>query len=185
MACGNQSLESRPVRAAVGDRLLRAISCCSRPAAAPPVRAGPAGATGRDRAGGTVRPRGSRAQCQHGHRHHRNDHERHDQRSAGRASSSSPIRTACPCKDCRRPTSAGSSPSSCRAKMALSSQWNSYIYTTVTPSGCPAGVAACDTTPKTQATVESATSGTLGRQWRRHLSVHVQDRHHEGAERHL
>jgi OmcA/MtrC family decaheme c-type cytochrome len=43
----------------------------------------------------------------------------------------------------------------------LSSQWNSYIYTTVTPSGCPDGVAACDTAPKTQATVESATSGTL------------------------
>ena len=43
----------------------------------------------------------------------------------------------------------------------LSSVWNSYIYTTVTPSGCPDGVATCDTTPKTQATVESATSGTL------------------------
>jgi OmcA/MtrC family decaheme c-type cytochrome len=42
-----------------------------------------------------------------------------------------------------------------------SSQWNSYIYTTVTPSGCPDGVGACDTTPKTQPTVESATSGTL------------------------
>ena len=40
------------------------------------------------------------------------------------------------------------------------SQWNSYIYTTVTPAGCPTGVAACDTAPKTQATVESATSGT-------------------------
>jgi OmcA/MtrC family decaheme c-type cytochrome len=42
-----------------------------------------------------------------------------------------------------------------------SSQWNSYIYSTVTPSGCPSGVAACDTTPKTQPTVETATSGTL------------------------
>ncbi len=42
-----------------------------------------------------------------------------------------------------------------------SSQWNSYISTTVTPSGCPDGVAACDTTPKAQATVESATGGTL------------------------
>ena len=43
----------------------------------------------------------------------------------------------------------------------LSSVWNSYIFSTVTPSGCPTGVAACDTTPKTQATVESAASGTL------------------------
>jgi len=42
-----------------------------------------------------------------------------------------------------------------------SSQWNSYIYTTVTPGACPDGVAACDTTPKTQATVESAASGAL------------------------
>jgi len=42
-----------------------------------------------------------------------------------------------------------------------SSQWNSYIYETVTPSGCPAGVAACDTTAKVQATVESAATGTL------------------------
>jgi OmcA/MtrC family decaheme c-type cytochrome len=42
-----------------------------------------------------------------------------------------------------------------------SSQWNSYIYSTVTPSGCPTGVAACDTTPKTQPTVEAATSGTF------------------------
>jgi OmcA/MtrC family decaheme c-type cytochrome len=42
-----------------------------------------------------------------------------------------------------------------------SSQWNSYIFSTVTPTGCPAGVAACDATPKIQATVESATLGTL------------------------
>jgi OmcA/MtrC family decaheme c-type cytochrome len=42
-----------------------------------------------------------------------------------------------------------------------SSQWNSYIYTTATPAACPAGVAACETAPKTQGTVESATSGTL------------------------
>jgi OmcA/MtrC family decaheme c-type cytochrome len=42
-----------------------------------------------------------------------------------------------------------------------SSQWNSYIYSTVTPSGCPPGVAACDTTPKTQPTVEAATSGAF------------------------
>ena len=42
-----------------------------------------------------------------------------------------------------------------------SSQWNSYIYETVTPSGCPAGVAACDTAAKVQATVESAATGTL------------------------
>jgi OmcA/MtrC family decaheme c-type cytochrome len=42
-----------------------------------------------------------------------------------------------------------------------SSQWNSYIYSSVTPAGCPAGVAACDTSPRTQAGVESATSGTF------------------------
>jgi len=42
-----------------------------------------------------------------------------------------------------------------------SSQWNSYIYETVTPSGCPGGVAKCDTTPKVQATVENAATGTL------------------------
>ena len=42
-----------------------------------------------------------------------------------------------------------------------SSQWNSYIFSTVTPLGCPAGVAACDSTAKIQATVESATLGTL------------------------
>ena len=43
----------------------------------------------------------------------------------------------------------------------MSSQWNSYIYSSVTPSGCPAGVAACDTSPQTQAGVESAASGTF------------------------
>ena len=43
----------------------------------------------------------------------------------------------------------------------MSSQWNSYIFSSVTASGCPAGVAACDTGPQTQASVESATSGTL------------------------
>jgi len=41
------------------------------------------------------------------------------------------------------------------------SQWNSYIYGVVTPAGCPAGVAACDSAPQTQATVESAATGTL------------------------
>jgi len=41
------------------------------------------------------------------------------------------------------------------------SQWNSYIYGTVAPSGCPAGVPACATKPETQATVEAATSGTF------------------------
>ncbi|MGO9991955.1 MAG: OmcA/MtrC family decaheme c-type cytochrome [Steroidobacteraceae bacterium] len=43
----------------------------------------------------------------------------------------------------------------------MSSQWNSYIYSTVTPAGCPSGAPACDTTPATQASVESATSGAL------------------------
>jgi OmcA/MtrC family decaheme c-type cytochrome len=42
-----------------------------------------------------------------------------------------------------------------------SSQWNSYIYLTATPSGCPAGVPMCATTPETQATVEAAATGTF------------------------
>ena len=41
------------------------------------------------------------------------------------------------------------------------SQWNSYIYATVAPAACPAGVPACATAPKTQATVEAATSGSF------------------------
>jgi len=41
------------------------------------------------------------------------------------------------------------------------SQWNSYIYGTVAPAACPAGVPACATAPKTQAMVEAATSGTF------------------------
>jgi OmcA/MtrC family decaheme c-type cytochrome len=43
----------------------------------------------------------------------------------------------------------------------ISSQWNSYIYLTATPAGCPSGVAACDSSPQTQATVEAAATGTL------------------------
>ena len=42
-----------------------------------------------------------------------------------------------------------------------SSQWTSYIYGSVTPSGCPSGVSMCDTTAQTQAMTEAATSGTL------------------------
>jgi len=45
-----------------------------------------------------------------------------------------------------------------------SSQWNSYIYSTVSPTGCPAGVAAppgCASTPQTQATVENGAAGAL------------------------
>ena len=42
-----------------------------------------------------------------------------------------------------------------------SSQWNSYIYATATPSGCPSGATACDSAPKVQATTESAKNGTL------------------------
>jgi OmcA/MtrC family decaheme c-type cytochrome len=42
-----------------------------------------------------------------------------------------------------------------------SSQWKSYIYGTVAPAACPAGVTACATTPEVQATVEAATTGTL------------------------
>src|SRR3984957_11874448 len=43
-----------------------------------------------------------------------------------------------------------------------SSQWNSYIVTTVTPAACPAGVAACKTAPRTKATVETTRGGPLG-----------------------
>src|SRR5271170_1036560 len=44
-----------------------------------------------------------------------------------------------------------------------SSQWNSYIYGTVTPAGCPAGVgpSGCASAPQTQATVENGATGTL------------------------
>jgi OmcA/MtrC family decaheme c-type cytochrome len=44
-----------------------------------------------------------------------------------------------------------------------SSQWNSYIYGTVTPAGCPTGVgpSGCDSAPQTQATTESGATGTL------------------------
>jgi OmcA/MtrC family decaheme c-type cytochrome len=41
------------------------------------------------------------------------------------------------------------------------SQWNSYIYSTVAPYPCPAGVVSCDTTPRTQAGVEAATTGSF------------------------
>ena len=42
-----------------------------------------------------------------------------------------------------------------------SSQWKSYIYSTVLPAPCPAGVTACATTPQVQAGVEAATTGSL------------------------
>jgi len=42
-----------------------------------------------------------------------------------------------------------------------SSQWNSYIYGTVAPAACPAGVPACATTAQTQAMVEAASTGAL------------------------
>jgi len=41
------------------------------------------------------------------------------------------------------------------------SQWNSYIYSTVPPATCPAGVTACATTPTTQASVEAGATGAL------------------------
>jgi OmcA/MtrC family decaheme c-type cytochrome len=41
------------------------------------------------------------------------------------------------------------------------SQWTSYIYVSVSPEGCAVGVATCLTAARTQATTESATSGTL------------------------
>jgi OmcA/MtrC family decaheme c-type cytochrome len=43
----------------------------------------------------------------------------------------------------------------------MSSQWNSYIFSTVAPAACPAGVPACATTPEPQASVEAATSGAF------------------------
>jgi OmcA/MtrC family decaheme c-type cytochrome len=42
-----------------------------------------------------------------------------------------------------------------------SSRWNSYIYSSVIPTGCPSGAMGCDTTPQIQATVEAATAGTF------------------------
>jgi len=43
----------------------------------------------------------------------------------------------------------------------MASYWTSYIYHTVTPSGCPTGASACDKTAATQPTTESAASGML------------------------
>jgi OmcA/MtrC family decaheme c-type cytochrome len=42
-----------------------------------------------------------------------------------------------------------------------SSHWSSYIYGTVPPAACPAGVAACATVPKVQANIENGALGTL------------------------
>ncbi len=42
-----------------------------------------------------------------------------------------------------------------------SSYWTSYIYQTVTPSGCPTGVTSCDTAPAIQPATESGTTGKL------------------------
>jgi OmcA/MtrC family decaheme c-type cytochrome len=41
------------------------------------------------------------------------------------------------------------------------SHWTSYVYSTETPSGCPAGVTSCSNVPTTQAGTEKATSGKL------------------------
>jgi OmcA/MtrC family decaheme c-type cytochrome len=41
------------------------------------------------------------------------------------------------------------------------SQWKSYIFSTVSPGTCPAGVTACATAPQTQAGTESASNGML------------------------
>ncbi|HXZ59455.1 MAG TPA: OmcA/MtrC family decaheme c-type cytochrome [Steroidobacteraceae bacterium] len=41
------------------------------------------------------------------------------------------------------------------------STWQSYIYHTVTPTGCPSGVTSCLAAAAVQATTESGTSGTL------------------------
>lgn len=42
-----------------------------------------------------------------------------------------------------------------------SSTWQSYIYHTVTPSGCPTGASSCLAAAATQATTENGASGTL------------------------
>jgi len=42
-----------------------------------------------------------------------------------------------------------------------SSTWQSYLYKSVTASGCPTGATSCLTTTANQATTESGTSGTL------------------------
>jgi len=41
------------------------------------------------------------------------------------------------------------------------SRWNSYIYGTVPPYPCPAGVSSCATASQTQAQVEAASTGTF------------------------
>jgi OmcA/MtrC family decaheme c-type cytochrome len=41
------------------------------------------------------------------------------------------------------------------------STWQSYIYHTVTPSGCPTGATSCLSAPATQATTESGATGKL------------------------
>ncbi len=41
------------------------------------------------------------------------------------------------------------------------SAWQSYIYHTVTPSGCPSGATSCLSAPATQATTENGASGKL------------------------
>jgi OmcA/MtrC family decaheme c-type cytochrome len=43
----------------------------------------------------------------------------------------------------------------------MSSYWTSYIYETVTPSGCPTGATSCDTASAIQPTTESGATGTL------------------------
>ena len=43
----------------------------------------------------------------------------------------------------------------------MASQWKSYIYSTVSPGTCPAGVIGCATAPQTQAGNESAADGVL------------------------
>ena len=43
----------------------------------------------------------------------------------------------------------------------MSSYWTSYIYHSVTPSGCPAGVTSCETAAAIQPTTENGATGTL------------------------
>jgi hypothetical protein len=48
-----------------------------------------------------------------------------------------PMRTARRCRACPRPTWAGRIAQLVPGQNGMSSQWNSYIYTTVTPVGLP------------------------------------------------
>ncbi|HTV95548.1 MAG TPA: OmcA/MtrC family decaheme c-type cytochrome [Steroidobacteraceae bacterium] len=163
MACGNQSLESRPSRACAAALALLLLGALLAACSGSTGPAGPAGATGATGPAGAQGP--------------------------GAGVAALDVTTATAITGTITGVAINGGPPVVQFKLAdengvplkglpaadlgwgfaqlvpgqngESSQWNSYIYTTVTPSGCPDGVAACDTAPKTQATVESATSGAL------------------------